>query len=684
MLRYLIVFICVFFFAGNAFSEIIFQDDFDACTNDCVNGVTRPTPSPWMQWERTIPYSATQDGVTKYAGEISSPGRGGSGKSLKIWRHSTFSINAYNGTLWSPPVSGYSDIYMRFYMRVPQDMDLSGSNYLKLFRLDTSTDDLYININMAADSSIRQTGQLQYRHNGDTLTLLTTEQLMPLLDGNWHAWQFRFNLAGGSVTLWIDGEERITLNNTGSSGTWNSYLGHFILGNTASGATWQNSWRAWEADDLVIATTKAETDPLESGPDTTPPSRSAGSPSGALSSGTTSTTMSLTTNETATCKWSTSAGTAYASMANTFSTTGGTTHSTTISGLSDGESYTRYVRCADDESTPNVNTDDYTISWTVSNPSTGITPGNLIFYESFSDNSWTARGWYDGTDSTGSTAGGYIGNGLRWAWSSSATKPTGFSTIRKQFTSQDKILVEYYTKFDTGWEGSGLSYHPHMIHLMSTDDTAYQSLSAAHNNLYLEAISDTSSPYTIRPMFGGQDTYRVNTGVGTVPNNLVGITEIRSAFSCNTPYTLTGATSGGCDNLGGGIYYSATSWRAQNVTIPMNEWVRVRYYIKKNTFTNNVANFDGIIRVWIGDTLAIEDTAMMYAANAHADTEWDKIVFAPYIGNGSPKNQTMWIDELKVYDGYSTGYSNGARARINTSGITPLRVGTTPITIPAQ
>ena len=64
-----------------------------------------------------------------------------------------------------------------------------------------------------------------------------------------------------------------------------------------------------------------------SSPDTTPPSCSNPQPTGELVSGTTQTPISLTTNETATCKYSTNPNTAYASMANTFSTTGSTTHS---------------------------------------------------------------------------------------------------------------------------------------------------------------------------------------------------------------------------------------------------------------------------------------------------------------------------------------------------------------------
>lgn len=96
------------------------------------------------------------------------------------------------------------------------------------------------------------------------------------------------------------------------------------------------------------------------------PSLSAGAPSGTLSSGTTSMSLSLTTNENATCKYATVAGTAYASMTNTFGTTGSTTHSTSLSGLSNGTAYVYYVRCAD--ATGNANGSDYPISFSVDTP----------------------------------------------------------------------------------------------------------------------------------------------------------------------------------------------------------------------------------------------------------------------------------------------------------------------------
>ena len=115
-------------------------------------------------------------------------------------------------------------------------------------------------------------------------------------------------------------------------------------------------------DDFTIAFSVANPPP----PDTTPPVRSNGQPTGALPAGTTQATLSLITNENATCKYGTTAGIAYASMPNTFTTTGGTSHTTGVTGLANGGSYTYYVRCRD--AATNANPDDFTIAFSVANP----------------------------------------------------------------------------------------------------------------------------------------------------------------------------------------------------------------------------------------------------------------------------------------------------------------------------
>jgi hypothetical protein len=112
--------------------------------------------------------------------------------------------------------------------------------------------------------------------------------------------------------------------------------------------------------------------PGPGGVDTTPPIRSGGSPSNTLIAGTTQTTISLaTTNENATCRYSTTQGVVYSSMpVNSFTTTGARSHSTTVTGLTNGGNYSYYVRCIDGAG--NANTNDYPIQFSIALPDTTV------------------------------------------------------------------------------------------------------------------------------------------------------------------------------------------------------------------------------------------------------------------------------------------------------------------------
>jgi hypothetical protein len=93
------------------------------------------------------------------------------------------------------------------------------------------------------------------------------------------------------------------------------------------------------------------------------PVRSNLQPGGTLAPGTNSATISLTTDESATCKYSTLPNTGFDELQDIFSTAEGTNHSSLVTGLSDGNTYTFYCRCRDESG--NTNTEDYQISFRI-------------------------------------------------------------------------------------------------------------------------------------------------------------------------------------------------------------------------------------------------------------------------------------------------------------------------------
>lgn len=121
-----------------------------------------------------------------------------------------------------------------------------------------------------------------------------------------------------------------------------------------------------EASDGELASSSPVTITVNAA-DVTAPSITSSYPSGTLSAGTTDLSMWVITNETASCKYDTTSGTAYASQNSTFSTTTGRTHRVDLSGLTNGSTYTYYARCQDEVG--NATSTDHTISFSIASPS---------------------------------------------------------------------------------------------------------------------------------------------------------------------------------------------------------------------------------------------------------------------------------------------------------------------------
>lgn len=162
------------------------------------------------------------------------------------------------------------------------------------------------------------------------------------------------NVAVANVQMLLDG------NSLGSADASSPYS---ITWDSTSASNGSHTLSARCTDTSSNQTTSSTINVTVSNTDTTPPIVSCSAPTGVLAFGTTSTSMTCSTNESATCRFGLTAGVAYGSQPNTFTSTGGTTHAQTVAGLSNGQAYTRYVRCSDGQG--NANTSDTTVFWSV-------------------------------------------------------------------------------------------------------------------------------------------------------------------------------------------------------------------------------------------------------------------------------------------------------------------------------
>jgi len=55
-----------------------------------------------------------------------------------------------------------------------------------------------------------------------------------------------------------------------------------------------------------------------------------------------------------------------------------------------------------------------------------------------------------------------------------------------------------------------------------------------------------------------------------------------------------------------------------------------------------------LLKYWLDDKLIIDHTNVLMRTAQHADMKFNQFIIAPWIGDGSPIDQTFWLDDLVV------------------------------------
>jgi len=269
------------------------------------------------------------------------------------------------------------------------------------------------------------------------------------------------------------------------------------------------------------------------------------------------------------------------------------------------------------------------------------------FTEAFADSNVAGRGWYDNTSVLLSTTEHAAGStsSLQYTFNQGATSPTMGSALRKKFTATDSVYLGYWVKYSTNWVGSQKRYHPHEFHFMTTADGDWAGLSFDHLTAYIEQNGGT-------PLLGIQDGSNVDqTRIGV---NLAAVTENRAVAGCN------GSSDGYPDNcyLAGSTYVNEKKWRAASQYFGdtpgpfyKNDWHLVEAYIKLNTISGGKGVNDGVVQYWFDGQLVIDRHDVLLRTGASPTMQFNQLVIAPYIGDGSPVTQSVWFDDLTVATG---------------------------------
>ncbi len=282
--------------------------------------------------------------------------------------------------------------------------------------------------------------------------------------------------------------------------------------------------------------------------------------------------------------------------------------------------------------------------------------GQQVFLtEGFDDGNLSSRGWYDNTNLNIDNTEYHSGSGsVKFHFARGAGSPDSGGAIRHKFTGTEELYVSYYVKYSSGYQGSGNSSHPHEFFILSDMDGDW----SAPNYTYLQVKIEQNA---LRPRIIFRDDKSINTSYGTPETDLVGQTENRAVHGCN----------GEQDNIptdcyqSGGRWYNSKHFLHDSALISTNQWHKVAVYVKLNSVTGTTTNADGIMQYWLDNTLVFDYNNLVIRTSARPAIKFSQFGIAPFIGNGSPVDQTFWVDDLVIADAPDSSTTHTNTRKVN-------------------
>ena len=266
----------------------------------------------------------------------------------------------------------------------------------------------------------------------------------------------------------------------------------------------------------------------------------------------------------------------------------------------------------------------------------------VLLYEHCNDTDQELRGWYDNNTnqivntSDFAPVSGNVAS-CEYEFEEGQTVPIPGTSMRHLFTAVDEIYISYWIKYLSGWQGSNDNSHPHWFMILTNESDPEEGLSFNELTIYIEENEHES-------IIAIQDSANIDTN--NINVDLTSTTENRAVAGCNGD--SDGHGDGSCYPIGGGDYQNGKQWKSGNTDYSNGTWHFVEAHIKLNTISGGVGQADGIVKMWVDDVAVISHTDVMLRTNKYPDMLMNQINLAPFIGVGSPINQTALIDEIYI------------------------------------
>jgi len=269
----------------------------------------------------------------------------------------------------------------------------------------------------------------------------------------------------------------------------------------------------------------------------------------------------------------------------------------------------------------------------------------MLFHEPFDDADWGSRGWYDdpGMGLTDEESVDPGGSSCVWRWEKAGdVGPTGGGG-RVRIPPVEDITLNFHMKHSDNWEWTGVNWHPHEFHFLTTADDAFVGPAYTHLTFYIEVVRGV-------PRIAIQDGRNIDEA--RLGEDLVGVTERRSVAGGN----------GDSDGYGPGDFYRAGDvhrngkhWEPGGVYFGdepgpryKGDWHHVKARLQLNSVADGIGQRDGIIQYWFDGELIMDFRDVVFRTGAHPDMKINQFLMAPYFGPGVPHAQTIWIDDLTI------------------------------------
>jgi len=277
----------------------------------------------------------------------------------------------------------------------------------------------------------------------------------------------------------------------------------------------------------------------------------------------------------------------------------------------------------------------------------------LLMEETFENASLAARGWYDlpsGGITSITTAEHVAGStaSLEAHFNTGDVYPTPRVFARHLFAETEAVYIRFWVKYSANWAGSGQPYHPHEFLIVTNEDTDYVGPSRTFLTLYVEHNYQNGGI----ALLAAQDGKNIDTT--KIGQDLTNVTENRAIAGCNGN---SDGTPGDCYQSGG-LWNNGKKWTSAGPVFLPNpgagfkgDWHQVEVYFKLNSIQNGVGQLDGKVQYWFDGNLVIDKQNALLRTGSHPNMRIEQFILGPYIGDGSPVTQSMWIDNLVVMTG---------------------------------